>query len=201
MNTITIDYFGAIPNDIFHIILSFVDSLKDSFSFLLVSKRFYHLVKPNQLQWKVLCLQFWKDFKQQLTQQGNWNYSEEGKFDLEWVQRESGKDWFWFSQCFINGRIFEVCDWWDRLRISSTPEKKENGWGILVYPEYTYIGNIINDKCDGHGTTIYHSGVKYEGEWNKNYFHGKGTITYLDGIQYEGQWNWNKPGCMDCFIF
>src|SRR5271168_4599667 len=106
MNTITIDYFGMIPNDILHIILSFVDSLKDSFSFLLVSKRFYHLVKPNELQWKALCLQFWKDYKQQLTQKGGWNYSIEGEYDLERVQRESRKDWFWFSKCFVNGRFF-----------------------------------------------------------------------------------------------
>ena len=107
MNTITLDYFGMIPNDILHIILSFVDSLKDSFSLLLVSKRFYHLVKPNQLQWKALCLQFWKDYKQQLTQQGGRNYSKEGEYDLEWVQRESGKDWFWFSQCFVKWKGFK----------------------------------------------------------------------------------------------
>ena len=103
MNTITIHYFGMIPNDILHIILSFVDSLKDSFSILLVSKRFYHLVRTNQLRWKYLCLEFWKDHKQQLTQQGGNNYSREGQYDLEWAQRESGKDWFWFSQCFANG--------------------------------------------------------------------------------------------------
>src|SRR6185437_6702321 len=105
MNTMTVDYFGMIPNDIFHIILSFIDSLKDSFFLLLVSKRFYHLVKPNELHWKSLCLKFWKDYKQQLTEESGRNYSKEGQYDLEWVQRESGKDWFWFSQCFINGKI------------------------------------------------------------------------------------------------
>src|ERR1700739_1448344 len=101
MNTMTIDYFGMIPNDILQIILSFIDSLKDSFSLLLVSKRFYHLVRTNELRWKSLCLMFWKDFKQQLTQQGDRNYSKEGWYDLERVQRESGKDWFWFSQSFV----------------------------------------------------------------------------------------------------
>ena len=75
MNTMTVDYFGMIPNDILHIILSFIDSLKDSFSLLLVSKRFYHLVKPNELRWKSLCLGFWKDYEQQLAQQGGRNYS------------------------------------------------------------------------------------------------------------------------------
>src|SRR6185437_14618131 len=109
MNTMTVDYFGMIPNDIFHIILSFIDSLKDSFFLLLVSKRFYHLIKPNELHWKYLCLEFWKDYKQQLTQQSGWNYSKEGEYNLERVQRESGKDWFWFSQYFVNGRVF----WFD----------------------------------------------------------------------------------------
>src|SRR6185437_4336929 len=107
MNTMTVDYFRMIPKDILHIILSFINSLKDSFTLLLVSKRFYHLVKPNEPQWKALCLKFWKDYKQQLTQQGGrWNYSKEGEYDLEMAQRESGKDWFWFSQCFIYGRNF-----------------------------------------------------------------------------------------------
>src|ERR1700745_895361 len=69
MNTMTVDYFGMIPNDILHITLSFINSLKDSFSLLLVSKRFYHLVRTNEPRWKVLCLEFWKDYKQQLTQQ------------------------------------------------------------------------------------------------------------------------------------
>src|SRR5215469_8920920 len=107
MNTMTVDYFGMIPNDILHIILSFINSLKDSFSLLLVSKRFYHLVRTNQLRWKYLCLEFWKDHKQQLTQQGGNNYSREGQYDLEWAQRESGKDWFWFSKCFLNQRVFQ----------------------------------------------------------------------------------------------
>src|SRR5215469_8836430 len=98
MNTMTVDYFGMIPNDILHIILSFTDSLKDSLSLLLVSKRFYHLVKPNQLQWKACCLQFWKDYRQQLTQKGVRNYSKEGEYDLERIQIVSGKDWLWFSE-------------------------------------------------------------------------------------------------------
>src|SRR6516164_3274641 len=98
MNTLSIDYFGRIPNDIIQIILSFIDSLQDLFTLRLVSKRFYNLLKINQGLWKSLCLEFWNHFKQQLTQQGGKNYSIEGEYDLERVQRESGKDWFWFSQ-------------------------------------------------------------------------------------------------------
>ena len=102
MNTLTVDYFGIIPNDILQIILSFVGSLQDSFSLLLVSKRFNHLMRINEKLWKSLSLEFWKDFKQQLTQQGGRNYSIEGEYDLEWVQKESGKEWLWFSRCFAS---------------------------------------------------------------------------------------------------
>ena len=98
----TVDYFGMIPNDILHIIPSFIDSLKDSFSLLLVSKRFYHFIKPDETRWKVLCLQFWKDYKQQLTQKGYRNYSEEREYDLELIQRECGKNWSTGrTQCFL----------------------------------------------------------------------------------------------------
>ena len=124
MNTITIDYFGMIPNDILHIILSFIDSFKASFSLLLVSKRFYHLVKPNQLQWKVLCLQFWKEYKQL----SGWNYYLiKGEYDLEWAQRESGKDWFWFSQCFTNGRVYKG-EYSTIICIGPTPGKE---WHVM----------------------------------------------------------------------
>ena len=198
MNTITLDYFGMIPNDILHIILSFVDSLKDSFSLLLVSKRFYHLVKPNQLQWKVLCLQFWKDYKQQLTQKDGNDYSKEGEYDLEWVQRESGKDWFWFSKYFMNGRVSEK---FYSILIGMTPGKEVNGWGIQIQPTSAYIGTSVESVKNGIGILVFNSGDKYEGEWSESKLHGLGSITYPDGIQYEGQWNMYQPGCMDCFIF
>src|SRR5579883_2698682 len=99
------DYFGWIPNDIINIILSFVDSIDDSLTLLLVCKRFHHLLRTNEGRWRSLCLKFWKDFKQQLTQQGGTDYCKEGEYNLEWAQRESGKDWFWFSRCFAN-RVF-----------------------------------------------------------------------------------------------
>ena len=77
----------------------------------------------------------------------------------------------------------------------------ENGWAIKVYPQSVYIGDLIQKIRHGIGTLIFHSGIKYEGEWSKGSFQGRGSITYPDGIQYEGQWNMDKPGCMDCFIF
>ena len=91
------DYFGWIPNDIVKIVLSFVDSIGDSLTLLLVCKRFHHLLRTNEGRWRSLCLEFWNDYKQQLTQQGGRDYCKEGQYNLEWAQRESGKDWFWFS--------------------------------------------------------------------------------------------------------
>ena len=92
MDTLTIDYFGRIPNDIIQIILSFIDSLQDLFSLLLVSKRFYNLLKINQGLWKSLCLEFWKHFKYQLTQQEGRNYSIEGQFRMDSKREWKGMD-------------------------------------------------------------------------------------------------------------
>src|SRR5271165_5037093 len=116
MNTLTVDYFGIIPNDILQIILSFIDSLQDSLALLLVSKRFNHLLRINEGLWKSLCLEFWNDFKQ-----GGWNYSNEEEYDVEWVQRESGKEWLWFSRCFADGRVFRCEYWLSGIMIGPTP--------------------------------------------------------------------------------
>ena len=190
------DYFGWIPNDIVNIILSFVDSIDDSLTLLLVCKRFHHLLRTNEGRWRSLCLEFWNDFKQQLTQQGGRDYCIEGQYNLERAQRESGKDWLWFSQCFANRRVFKS-DW--AIWIGPTPGKTVNGWGIKINRESATIGNFIENELNGDGTFRYNTGVKYEGEWDKDSFHGLGSIIYPDGIQYQGQWNMDKPGSMDCF--
>ena len=142
-------------------------------------------------------MDFWKDYKQQLTQQGGGDYCKEGKFNLEWVQRESGKDWFWFFRCFANGRVFKSNYGGIWL---GTPGETVNGWGITVYSQRMGVGNFINRRMNGHGTLTYNTGVKYEGEWCRDYLHGLGSITYPDGIQYQGQWNRNELGSVDCFI-
>ena len=126
MNTLTVDYFGTIPNDIIHIIFQNIDSLQDLFSLLFLNKRFFQLLRTNQGLWKSLCLKYWNHFKQQLTQQSDGNYSKEGEYNLEWIQRESGKDWIWFSQCFAKVRIFRANNYWE-LWIGPTPGEKVNG--------------------------------------------------------------------------
>ena len=140
---------------------------------------------------------------------------------MEWIQRESGKDWIWFSQCFAKGRVFKGENW--EIWIGPTPGEKVNGWGILVYSQCMYIGNFIENKLsgdgmriytdskyvgqfvsgwyNGFGTLTYNSGLKYEGEWSKGCFDGLGSITYPDGIQYKGQWNKDEPGSIDYYLF
>jgi hypothetical protein len=207
-----------IPNDVLCIIFSFVESLKDYLSLLLVSKRFYFLTKHNQPQWKICCLRFWDEFKQKITVyktgESNCNYCQKGDYDLERIQRESGKDWFWFSRCFANGRVFKSD--FREITIGIAPDGKVNGWGIRLYPQTIYIGTFINNILNGYitrigsddsryngqckdneyhgsGTLVYNSGVKYEGEWAKGLPHGHGSITYSDEIKYQGQWRWSHP--------
>ena len=87
---------------------------------------FHQLLRTNKGPWKSLCLQYWNHFKQQLTQQSGVNYSKEGEYNLEWTQRESGKDWFWFSQYFAKVRIFQSEYYWE-VWIGPTPGEKVNG--------------------------------------------------------------------------
>ena len=149
--------------------------------------------------------------------------AKEGEYDLEWAKRGSGKDWFWFSQCFTKGKIKVFPSAMNIITIGGRIEfEKLSGWGVQAYEDSAYIGNFIKDELNGDGIWIdedakyfgqfanherngigaftFQSGVKYEGEWSNNYFDGLGSITYPDGIQYEGQWNMDEPGCMDCFI-
>jgi hypothetical protein len=182
MERTSVDYFGRIPNDILHIILPFVD-IKDSFSLLLVSKRFYNLIKTDE-RWKSLCLRAWE------------NYSEEGRYDLTWAQEKSGKDWFWFAKCFANERVAQSR--FAAKMFGLTPRK--NGSGILVWSEWMEIGTFVSDLMYGYGTRIHKSGIRYEGKCCKGAFHEHGSITYPDGIRYEGNWNMGNPGCIDCFI-
>jgi hypothetical protein len=96
------DCFAEVPNDILYIIICFVDNPRDYFYLFLVSKRFYNLAKSdNESQWKVLCLNFWKEHR------GHYDpmLFPEVEFNLELAQKESGKSWSWFLQCFAK-RIF-----------------------------------------------------------------------------------------------
>jgi hypothetical protein len=200
------NYFDIIPNDILQIILGFIDSLRDSFTLLLVCKRFYNLIKPNESKWKMLCLEFWRDYKQGLTsagpkqdhfdlplaqkcltKEGHWDFCKQGQYDLETAVRVCGKDWFWISKCFVNEKIQKFPSEYHVIEIGRHcvfPER--SAWSILICFGRAYIGNF-NEKGTGDGTMI-GSTLQYVGHFSENFFDGAGTLTYDTGVKYEGQW-------------
>ena len=62
--------------------------------------------------------------------------------------------------------------------------------GKKTYPNGTVyngkFGDIIQEE--GQGVWVEKSGFRYEGLFEKGYFHGKGKATYTDGVTYEGDW-------------
>jgi len=66
--------------------------------------------------------------------------------------------------------------------------------GLVVF----YIADPFENKCiegncvNGHGIYIYHSGLKYEGEWKNGLRSGNGTLTYPDSYTYEGEFKKNR---------
>ena len=61
-----------------------------------------------------------------------------------------------------------------------------------------YLFNPFNNKCiqgnckNGKGVYVYHSGMKYDGEWKNGMRDGEGTLTYPDGSRYTGEWKKNR---------
>lgn len=57
-----------------------------------------------------------------------------------------------------------------------------------------YFWNPFNNECikgncdNGHGVYVFHSRIRYEGEWKNGKRNGRGILTYPDGFKYEGEW-------------
>jgi hypothetical protein len=186
------DYFSLIPNDITNIIFSFLDSIKDSFSLLVVCKRFHQMLKPNEQHWKRLCLEFWSTI---------WNHN------LSAIQGEGQMKWFWVSHCFAN-ELFSNNDgdmmigtrkYGIKVQLqdvyigSFDGNNRLNGHGMWYDGYMKYVGQLEHGRFEGPGTLTYSSEVKYEGIWCDNTLHGHGTITYSDGISYQGEWDLGRP--------
>lgn len=63
--------------------------------------------------------------------------------------------------------------------------------GNLVTKAYSngvYVGEMSDDKANGHGTFTWDSGDVYEGEWKNDRQNGFGKMTWANGIVYEGEW-------------
>lgn len=66
---------------------------------------------------------------------------------------------------------------------------KRHGAGVMVYKKARcYEGYWENDNRHGKGMEIYSNGNKYEGGFRANKPHGKGTYTWVNGEVYEGEW-------------
>ena len=58
---------------------------------------------------------------------------------------------------------------------------------------FRYEGHVnAQGEKHGHGTLIFNSGDRYEGQWKHNRMHGEGTYAFADGDKYVGQWQDNK---------
>jgi hypothetical protein len=63
---------------------------------------------------------------------------------------------------------------------------------------YLYLAKPFSNECiqgnckNGNGVYLFHSGMKYDGEWKNGKRYGQGTLTYLDGSKYTGKWENNR---------
>ena len=51
-----------------------------------------------------------------------------------------------------------------------------------------YVGDWLDNKRHGMGTSSYPSGGRYGGMWEAGRPHGIGTYTRADGTKYSGLW-------------
>lgn len=70
-------------------------------------------------------------------------------------------------------------------------------YNALVWPDghirlgysYNYVGDVVDDKPEGHGELFDHAGRRYEGEFHEGLCHGHGVYTFEKaGIRQSGRW-------------
>lgn len=52
-----------------------------------------------------------------------------------------------------------------------------------------YVGQVKNNKANGHGIAIFDTGSRYEGNWSDNLRQGEGSFYWLDGQYYKGAYD------------
>ena len=71
-------------------------------------------------------------------------------------------------------------------------DKKQSLTGIgrgVSYTNWIYEGQVINEKANGYGRTIFNYGDYYIGHFKDNYFEGEGIWYKKDGsIKEKGVW-------------
>jgi hypothetical protein len=71
--------------------------------------------------------------------------------------------------------------------------KKSERFGIKMYKDSIYRGELTNNKRQGAGVIFYRKARVYEGYWEGDNRCGKGMERYSNGNRYEGEFQANKP--------
>ena len=74
-----------------------------------------------------------------------------------------------------------------------TELKKSDNFGIKMFKDAIYRGELVNGKRVGMGVMLYRKCRIYEGYWAGDNRHGKGMERYSNGNRYEGDFAKNKP--------
>jgi hypothetical protein len=190
-----------LPNEILYIIISFLD-LKDSFHLIGTCRQFLLTLKHNETHWKNRCLLYWNNMCQKFKR-----YIDDSQ--LQRVQNESGKSWFWMTHCFmyeeytvkpayiiIGSRYNEaghnVCIG-DNLIGHGLFDRFGNiADGTIINSSGRYSGSF-NDILSGSGRFLSNCGTMLEGRWEFGKLHGYGTMTYPDGYMVKDNWVYGEP--------
>jgi hypothetical protein len=170
------EYFCFLSDDVLLFLFNFL-SINDSIVVLFVCKRWSTLLKSRESRWKKMSLDFWSEFKSELS------FNTEDEFDLEKAQKNSGKDWIWISRCFASGRIFGGIDLFGRsMCIGFESEVDVCGNGIWIGRRSSYVGEFNQGRFDGIGTYVSRYGIRYIGKWFRGKLYGKASLLFPDGV-------------------
>jgi hypothetical protein len=199
-----------LPKDILIYIFSLLE-LEDCIKIIHVCKTWFNILDKHF--WRYKALEFWNNYKKNMLRIGDTD-----NYDLEWVQKESGKSWLTICTCLGSGKICTIdcfpsdysCIW-----IGFKSPEDRNGWGIHVDQENleisnfengtqvghgrwlsrdeSYIGNFSEGCPHGPGSLFYNNGLIFKGNFDNGDISGLGSLMYWDGIEIGGIWNHDLP--------
>eukprot|EP01118_Nematostelium_gracile_P008371 TRINITY_DN2773_c0_g2_i1.p1 TRINITY_DN2773_c0_g2~~TRINITY_DN2773_c0_g2_i1.p1 ORF type:complete len:266 (-),score=28.99 TRINITY_DN2773_c0_g2_i1:47-844(-) len=184
------DKFSQVPGDVLDIIFLLCD-LKDTPSFSLTCKKFYHRINTEKL-WKERSIVLWKEVVP---------YSIS---DLEWIEEKTEiLNWKKITMFLNTTKDRSYTYEWNRIRALLYLNRYNQG--VLVPSESIQVSFEFRNReisygeflirGTGYGTSHRCEGT-YIGHWKNHARHGQGTMKWLDGYGYEGEWLNNRP--KDC---
>lgn len=75
-----------------------------------------------------------------------------------------------------------------RDRAPDPPKRRHVGLPQI----FSYIGDWLDDKCNGYGVYTHSSGTVYKGYWENDKQNGYGEEVYPDGSYYKGHFKGSK---------